>query len=92
MKQPRLMTIDEAKAAEIQQEPQITPCRFAPAYNYGWSQHLTRGDCRWDEVVDELRQGWIGLATNNGLSWEEACPAVRDGWDHVSPKPSPRLH
>lgn len=90
MKALRLQTLDEAQEMEhrrLQQDHAVAAdCNpLAPAYSYGWSEHLIRGDAAWSEIEDELRAGWSTKACNPGLSWALVRDAVRDGWDHVTP-------
>lgn len=59
--------------------------RFAPAYSYGWREHLRRGAARWEDAEPALRAGWPEVVTEHPLSWDEVRGAVRAGWDHVSP-------
>lgn len=58
--------------------------RFAPAYSYGWREHLRRGRARWEDYEAELAAGWRHVVNAGELSWEEVRGAVRAGWEHVS--------
>lgn len=89
MKALRLQTLDEAQ--EIEQS-RLRDHAFnadrnplAPAYSYGWSEHLKRRDAAWSDAEADLRAGWSTRACNPGLSWELVRDAVRDGWEHVTP-------
>lgn len=89
MRRLRLQTVAEAQDAEARSQGDrfagIDCNPLAPAYSYGWSEHLCRGDASWQEIEPELRDGWSRKACNPGLSWDEVRDAVRDGWDHVTP-------
>lgn len=58
--------------------------RYAPAYSYGWREHLRRGSSRFEDHEADLAAGWRFVVNEAGLSWDEVRGAVRAGWDHVS--------
>ncbi|NND43802.1 MAG: hypothetical protein HKN58_00660 [Xanthomonadales bacterium] len=85
MKRPQLKIDHSATPVTARTLPAPKTNRYAPAYSYGWSEHLRRGCSCWAEHEEALRQGWSQVAASADLDWEEAREAVRDGWEHVNP-------